>query len=162
MATTNLSSYDKDKLPNAETFRFGIVVSKWNSNITFGLLKGIQETFSELNIPNKNFDIFYVPGGFELIYASNQLAKTNQYDAIISVGCVIRGETSHFDYVCSAISQGIKDININQETPCIFCILTDDNIQQSIARSGGTLGNKGVEAAITAIEMIKFKKDLES
>ena len=157
MATTNLSIYDKKQLPSAETFRFGIVVSKWNETITSNLLKGATETLLDLGAIQENIEIFYVPGSFELIYASNKLAKSTQYDAVISIGVVIRGETAHFDYVCNAVSQGIKDINIQTNTPTIFCVLTDDKMQQSIDRSGGKLGNKGVEAAVVAVEMIHFK-----
>lgn len=89
-----------------------------------------------------------------------QLAKTGKYDAVIAIGCVIRGETAHFDYVCSGVTQGITNINLMTDTPAIFCLLTDDNKEQSIARSGGALGNKGIEAAVTAMEMVEFKKNL--
>jgi len=91
-----------------------------------------------------------------------QLCKEKKYDAVIAIGCVIRGETSHFDYVCSAVAQGIKDCNILTNVPTIFCLLTDDHKEQSIARSGGKLGNKGIEAAVTALQMIDFKRKLNS
>lgn len=103
-----------------------------------------------------------MPGAFELSYASMQLCATEQYDAVIAVGCVIRGETPHFDFVCNAVAQGIKDCNVMTDTPVIFCVLTDHHQDQSVARSGGTLGNKGVEAAVTALRMIQFKRKLDS
>jgi 6,7-dimethyl-8-ribityllumazine synthase len=118
------------------------------------------EILQKEGVKSENIRLFPVPGAFELNYASMQLCKERKYDAVIAIGCVIRGETPHFDYVCSAVAQGIKDCNILTDTPTIFCVLTDDTKEQSIARSGGDLGNKGVEAAVTALRMIDFKKSL--
>jgi len=154
----NLSVYDKTKLPSAEAFRFGIVVSQWNSHITHGLQKGAIETLIDLGALESNIECFEVPGSFELIYGAQKLCKSNQYDAVIVIGCVIRGETAHFDYVCQGVTQGIKDLNASQDTPVIFCVLTDDNEQQSIDRSGGKHGNKGTEAGVTAVVMADFRR----
>lgn len=160
MATTNLSDYKKMNINNADDFSIGIVVSEWNDFITENLYLGCKETLLLEGVKEENIKLFRVPGAYELNYASMQLCKRGQYDAVIAIGCVIRGETSHFDYVCSAVAQGIKDCNILTETPAIFCLLTDDNKEQSIARSGGIHGNKGVEAAVTALKMIDFKRSL--
>lgn len=158
MATTDLSVYDKKDLPNAETFRFGIVVSDWNDDITHNMLKGALDTFNDLNVSEKNIKIVHVPGSVELVYGAAQLSKGNLFDAIIIIGCVIRGETTHFDYVCQAVTEGVAHLNLTHRTPVIFCLLTDENKQQSIDRSGGKHGNKGVEAAVTAVKMAKVKK----
>jgi 6,7-dimethyl-8-ribityllumazine synthase len=152
----NLSVYDKTKLPNAGAFRFGIVVSQWNNHITHNLQKGAIDTLIDLGAKEENISNFEVPGSFELIYGASQLCKQDEFDAIIVIGSVIRGETAHFDYVCQGVTQGIKDLNIHSDTPVIFCVLTDDNEQQSLDRSGGAHGNKGVEAGVTAVVMADF------
>lgn len=161
MATTNLSEYEPLHINNAEEFSIGIVFSEWNDFITHNLRDAAIEILAKEGVKRENIHLYKVPGAFELSYASIQLCKTNKYDAVIAIGCVIRGETPHFDYVCSAVAQGIKDCNILTETPTIFCVLTDDNKEQSIARSGGNLGNKGVEAAVTALQMINFKRAIK-
>lgn len=153
----NLSDYDKNTIPNAKDFRFGIVVSEWNANITDNLSKGAFDTLLEHGVLPENIEVWHVPGSFELIYASKKMQQKN-VDAVIAVGCVIQGETKHFDFVCEAVSQGIKDLNVLDDTPVIFCVLTDNVIQQSIDRSGGKHGNKGVEAAIAAIKMATLRK----
>lgn len=160
MATVNLSDYQPLQITNADEFSIGIVVSEWNDFVTHNLRDGALETLKKEDVKEENIKIFNVPGAFELSYASMQLCKEKTFDAVIAIGCVIRGETPHFDYVCSAVAQGIKDCNILTDTPVIFCVLTDDNKDQSIARSGGSLGNKGVEAAVTALKMIDFKRNL--
>ena len=153
MATTNLSAYDKTTIPNAKHLRFGIVVSEWNSNITDNLYKGALKALIDNGALTENITLLKVPGSFELIYGCKHLIKTKELDAVIAIGCVIQGETKHFDFVCDAVSQGIKDLNLQYDLPTIFCVLTDNTKQQSIDRSGGKLGNKGVECAIAAIKM---------
>ncbi len=153
MATTDLSAYDKNTIPNAKDLRFGIVVSEWNSDITENLFKGAFDTLIEHGALKENITTLYVPGSFELVYGSKHLIENHKPNAIIAIGNVIQGETRHFDYVCEAVSQGIKDINIKYDVPTIFCVLTDNNKQQSIDRSGGKLGNKGIESAVAAIKM---------
>ncbi|AVF47251.1 6,7-dimethyl-8-ribityllumazine synthase [Elizabethkingia anophelis] len=160
MATTDLSAYKPLHITNADEMIIGIVFSEWNDFVTHNLRDGAIETLKKEGLNENNIHVFPVPGAFELSYASMQLAKTEKYDAVIAIGCVIRGETAHFDYVCSGVTQGITNINLMTDTPAIFCLLTDDNKEQSIARSGGTLGNKGIEAAVTAMEMVEFKKNL--
>lgn len=162
MATENknLSAYDKTKLPNAGAYRFGIVVSQWNNHITHNLQKGAVEALLDLGAKKENISTFEVPGSFELIFSASQLCKKEIYDAVIVVGSVIRGETAHFDYVCQGVTQGIKDLNVQYDTPVIFCVLTDDNEQQSIDRSGGKHGNKGTEAGVTAVVMASLKSQM--
>lgn len=162
MATegNNLSDYDKSKVPNAKEFRFGIVVAEWNEEITEGLFQGAFDALKENGVVNENIVRWNVPGSFELVYGCKKMQQSyDMLDAIIAVGSVIQGETKHFDFVCQAVSQGIKDLNVHHDIPVIFCVLTDQNIQQSIDRSGGKHGNKGSEAGITAIKMAQLRKD---
>ncbi len=153
MATTNLSAYDKTTIPNAKNFRFGIVVSEWNPEITSNLAKGAIDTLLDCGALSENIISWNVPGSFELIYGCKKMLETQELDAIIAIGNVIQGETKHFDFVCDGVTQGIKDLNIKYNTPTIFCVLTDNVKQQSIDRSGGIHGNKGVECAVAAIKM---------
>jgi 6,7-dimethyl-8-ribityllumazine synthase len=158
MATTNLSAYDKASIPNGKQFRFGIVVSEWNDNITQGLLEGAKSTLLEHNVQPENILVWDVPGSYELIYGSKKMIAQN-VDAVIAIGSVIQGETKHFDFVCDAVAQGVKDLNVTTETPVIFCVLTDNTLQQAIDRSGGKHGNKGVEAAVAALKMATLRKN---
>ncbi len=153
MATTNLSDYDKNKLPKADQLRFGLVVSTWNADITENLFQGAKSTLLDCGALEQHIERMDVPGSFELIFGAKQLLEQNKYDAVIAIGCVIQGATKHFDFVCDAVSQGIKDLNIKYTSPTIFCVLTDTTKEQSIERSGGALGNKGVECAVAAIKM---------
>lgn len=156
----NLSEYDKNKIPNAKEFRFGIVVSEWNDNITENLAKGAIKVLLENEVLERKIVRWNVPGSFELIYGCKKMQESyDMLDAIIAIGSVIEGETKHFDFVCQAVSQGIKDLNIQNDIPVIFCVLTDQNMQQAIDRSGGKYGNKGAEAAVTAIKMAQLRKD---
>ncbi|MEZ4801001.1 MAG: 6,7-dimethyl-8-ribityllumazine synthase [Flavobacteriales bacterium] len=161
MSTTNLSHYDKSQLPDAQSMRIGIVVSEWNSEITDNLLRGAVETLSDCGATLDYIKIVHVPGSYELTTGAQLLFENTNVEAVICLGSVIKGETPHFDFVCNAVAQGIKDVAIAYKKPAIFGVLTDSNIEQSRARSGGALGNKGVEAAITAIKMIALKRQLE-
>jgi 6,7-dimethyl-8-ribityllumazine synthase len=153
MATTNLSYYDKTTIPNANNFRFGIVVSEWNPDITKNLQKGAIETLLDCGAKKENIISWEVPGSFELVYGCKKMLETLQLDAIIAIGNVIQGETKHFDFVCNGVTQGIVDLNVKYNTPIIFCVLTDNSKQQSLDRSGGKFGNKGIECAVAAIKM---------
>ncbi|MEN3322898.1 6,7-dimethyl-8-ribityllumazine synthase [Mariniflexile soesokkakense] len=157
-ANKNLSDYDKTTIPNANKFRFGIVVSEWNDTITEGLYKGAYDALIENGALPGNIIRWDVPGSFELIYGSKKMQQ-QMVNAVIAIGCVIQGETKHFDFVCEGVTQGIKDLNVLHETPVIFCVLTDNTMQQSIDRSGGIHGNKGTEAAIAAIKMAELRKN---
>jgi 6,7-dimethyl-8-ribityllumazine synthase len=159
-ANTNLSAYDKATIPNAKDFRFGIVVSEWNHNITEGMFQGAFDALKDCGAINENIVRWNVPGSFELVFGCKQMTQSyDMLDAVIAIGSVIQGETKHFDYVCEAVAQGIKDLNVHGNIPVIFCVLTDNNMQQSIDRSGGKHGNKGTEAAIAAIKMAQLRKD---
>ena len=157
-ANKNLSEYDKTTIPNASKFRFGIVVSEWNDNITEGLYKGAYDALIDNGVLPNNIVRWDVPGSFELIYGCKKMQE-QMVNAVIAIGSVIQGETKHFDFVCEGVTQGIKDLNVTRETPVIFCVLTDNNMQQSIERSGGKHGNKGTEAAIAAIKMAELRKN---
>ncbi|MGI9547481.1 MAG: 6,7-dimethyl-8-ribityllumazine synthase [Flavobacteriaceae bacterium] len=155
MATAgkNLSHFNRDDIPDAQKLKIGLVVSGWNAEITEALYEGAYETLLECGAQKENLIRLNVPGSFELIFGCKKLISDKSPDAVIAIGSVIRGETKHFDFVCDAAAQGIKDLNLLTGIPVIFCVLTDDNWQQAKDRSGGKHGNKGTEAAIAAIRM---------
>ena len=159
MATenNNLSLFNKEEIPNASDMRFGIVVSNWNEEITNALLQGARQTLLECDALESNIIVMEVPGSIELVFGAKIMAK-QKIDVIICLGSIIQGETKHFDVVCSEVSLGIKDLNIALDIPVIFGVLTDNNLQQAKDRSGGKHGNKGVEAAITAIKMAHLNR----
>ena len=155
-SSQNFTKITLEDFPNLKKNKIGIVVSEWNIDITSNLLAGAQEKLIEFGIKNENIKISWVPGSFELVYGCKELSKQN-LDAIIAIGCVIKGETDHYDFICNAVSNGIMQLNISYSIPVIFCVLTDHNKNQSLDRSGGKFGNKGAEAAIAALKMISFK-----
>ena len=159
MATVNknLSDYNKSTIPNAKDFRFGIVVSEWNPIITEGLFKGAYEALIDCGALPEQIIRWNVPGSFELVYGCKKMQQQD-VDVVIAIGSVIQGETKHFDFVCDGVTQGVKDLNILYDVPVIFCVLTDNNMQQGIERSGGIHGNKGTEAAVAAIKMAFLSK----
>lgn len=158
MATTlhNLSDYDFSKVPDASNMCFGIVVSEWNPEITGALLDGTVKTLEKHGTIPENIHVKTVPGSFELVYGAQQMCKNDGFDAVIILGCVIRGETPHFDYICEGVTHGISYLNANQNIPVVFGLLTTNDLQQAKDRSGGRLGNKGDECAIVAIKMAKY------
>lgn len=157
MATAghNLSKYDRSKVPDGKNFRIALVVSQWNEVITEALFQGAKNTLVEHNVSEDNIIRIDVPGSFELIYGASKV-QSKGVDAIIVIGSIVQGETRHFEFISSAVAHGIKDLNLNGKAPVVFCVLTDDTIEQSKARSGGEKGNKGVESAVTALRMIKL------
>lgn len=157
----NLSDYDPKKVPTAESMTFGIVVSEWNNNVTDELLDGAVEALVKHGAKKSNIEICHVPGSFELVFAAKQLAKHRKPDAVICLGSVIRGDTPHFDYVCSGTTSGISQLNVEGDIPFIFGLLTTDNLQQALDRCGGRLGNKGTECAITAIKMVELNRQIK-
>lgn len=164
MATVdnNLSEYNKDRIPNGADFRIGIVVSEWNDDITFNLLKGARQALEENGVKPENIIVKYVPGTFELPLACQFLLEADEeIDGVIAIGCVIQGETKHFDFVCQGATQGIMATQMEYNTPISFCVLTDNNRQQSIDRSGGKHGNKGIECAVACLKMIGFQEELD-
>jgi 6,7-dimethyl-8-ribityllumazine synthase len=160
MATINLSDYRAELVPSAKNMKFGIVVSDWNSKITHKLLNGARNTLLQHGARDENIYIRHVPGSFELTCGGLLMAETKKVDAIILLGCVIKGETPHFDYICQGVTQGITKLNLEYSTPCIFGVLTTNDEQQALDRAGGRLGNKGDEAAITAIKMAALAKEM--
>lgn len=160
MATlgNNLSEFNPTEYPNTADFKFGIVKAQWNPEITNSLYSGALNTLLATGCKEENICSIEVPGTFELIYAAKLLCQQNDLDAIMVIGNVIQGETKHFDYVCEGVSQGVKDLNVLFDTPVIFCVLTDNTMEQSRARSGGVHGNKGIECACAAIDMAVLKR----
>lgn len=164
MATKNknLSEFDPKEVPSGRGKRIGIVVSEWNEEITEGLKKGAISALLDCGTYERDIIVEYVPGTFELPLGAQFLLESQELDAVVAIGCVVRGETAHFDYVCQGVTQGIQEVNLHYNTPVMFCVLTDDNIEQSRARSGGKLGNKGTEAAVGALKMIGLKDKVSS
>jgi 6,7-dimethyl-8-ribityllumazine synthase len=156
----NLSEYNPDNIGDASGMRIGIVVSEWNHEITGNMLEGAKATLVEHGVSESNIYVRWVPGSFELPFAAQILLESIAVDAVICIGCVIRGETAHFDYVCQTCATGIKDVSLKYSKPVIFGVLTDDHIDQSRARSGGELGNKGVEAAAAALKLAYLKANI--
>ena len=154
----NLSDFNIKGEFDFSSFKVGIVVSEWNKNITKNLLEGSIETLNNVGLKNANISVHWVPGAFELALGCQIMCEKNLYDGIIAIGVVIQGETKHFDFVCQGATKGIMDVMLKYNTPISFCVLTDNNIQQSIDRSGGKHGNKGVEAAVACLKMIELKK----
>ena len=163
MATAyhNLSDYDFNSVPDASAMRFGIVVSEWNYNITGALLAGAVKTLQTHGAKEENILVQHVPGSFELTFGSAQMIQSGKVDAVIAIGCVVRGDTPHFDYVCAGTTQGIAHLNATTDIPVIYGLITTNNMQQAEDRAGGCLGNKGDECAVTAIKMIDFKRQLK-
>ncbi len=162
MATNlkNLSDYDNSKVPNAETMKFGIVVSEWNGEITNALYQGAYKTLIKNGAKEKNIIVKTVPGSFELTSGAKFLAEYGKYDAVICIGCVIKGETPHFNYICNSVATGITELNLKYSVPFIFGVLTTDNIRQAEERAGGRYGNKGDEAAVAAIKMAALNNQM--
>ena len=161
MGTTNLSVYDPESVPDASDMRFGIVVSDWNSEITGALLGGAVSTLKLHGTSAKDIVIKHVPGSFELTLGAQFLAEYDDLDAVICLGCVIQGETPHFNYICQGVTQGITQLNMEYNLPFVFGVLTTNSHQQAADRAGGRLGNKGDEAAVTAIKMAALQREME-
>ena len=149
----NLSVYNSESVPDASDLHFAIVVSEWNFDITGKLKAGAYNTLLKHGAKPENITVIYVPGSFELVYAAKRIVGNNRPHAVIALGCVGRGETPHFDYVCAGVTQGFSTLNAEGDIPYIFGLLTTDNQQQAIDRAGGKHGNKGDECAVTAIKM---------
>lgn len=164
MATNlkNLSEYDASQVPSAENMKFGIVVSEWNPTITEALATGAYSTLEKHGAKAENIILAHVPGSFELTHGARQFIKHANVDAVICLGCVIKGDTPHFDYVCHGVTQGITALNAKHKVPVIFGVLTTDNQQQALDRAGGKHGNKGDEGAITAIKMVSLIQELKA
>ena len=150
-----------NNIPDASKMRIGLVVSEWNNHITDKLLEGAVETLKQNGVAESNILVYRVPGSYELIFGSSQLAKSGLVDGIISIGCVVRGDTPHFDYICEGTTQGLSQLNVTGPVPVIFGLITVNTMEQAEERAGGKLGNKGNEFAITAIKMIDYAWQLK-
>ena len=153
------ASFDSSRITDIDKLQIGIVVAEWNKDITDGLLSGAKQELLDSGIQENNILVHYVPGSYELPLGAQFILEYTGV-AVICLGSVIRGETAHFDFVCDSCNQGIKDVGLKYNSPVMFGVLTDDNKEQSIARSGGKLGNKGNEAATAALEMLALKQSL--
>ena len=164
MATSlkNLSDFSNTEIPFAAPFRFGIVVAEWNLEITSALLNGAVSTLLKYGVKEENIITHPVPGSFELTSGADLLLKYGNPDAVICLGCVIQGETRHFDFICNAVANGISNVSLKYSKPVIFGVLTTNDQQQALDRAGGRHGNKGDEAAITAIKMAHLAETLSS
>ena len=160
-ADKNLSSFDKTKVPDASAFRFGIVVAEWHTEITEALYEGAFSALTACGALKENVIRINVPGSFELTGGAKFLTENEKLDAIICLGCVIQGETRHFEFICNAVSQGLTLLSVRFSIPFIFGVLTTDTLQQAQDRAGGKHGNKGTEAAITAVKMAAMKNQLK-
>ena len=156
----NLSSYNENTIPDATGMKFGIAVSEWNDKVTYALRDGAVATLIKHGVLAEDINVVTVPGSFELTLGAQFLAQKN-VDAVICLGCVIQGETPHFDYICQGVAYGVTELNIKFNIPVIFGVLTTNTMQQAEDRAGGKHGNKGDEAAVTAIKMVQLKKDLK-
>ncbi len=163
MATSqrNLSEYNPDEIPSGEGMKIGIVVSDWNREITEALLEAARNTLLRNGVRKEDILVRRVPGSFELPLGAQLLAESREPDAVICLGCVIQGETRHFDYICQGVTRGITDLNIRYGKPFIFGVLTTNNLEQARDRSGGKHGSKGDEAAVTALKMVHLKRELQ-
>lgn len=157
MATQNLSEYNLEGVPSREVVaeqKYAIAVADWNPEVTHALLDGAVDCLQECGVAKSNIKVVHVPGTFELIYAAKQLCDSEEdYEAVIVLGCVVQGGTPHFEYICQGVTEGISQLNVEKFIPVIFGVLTTNDMQQALDRAGGVHGNKGVEAAITAIKM---------
>lgn len=158
----NLSDFSQTEIPSATAYRFGIVVAEWNAEITNALYQGAYQSLVNNGALPEHIYTYSVPGSFELTSGADLLLKNDKLDAVICLGCVIQGETRHFDFICNAVANGISNVAIKYSKPVIFGVLTTDNQQQAIDRAGGKHGNKGDEAAITAIKMAALAETLRS
>jgi len=161
MSTSDLSDYNPETVPDAGKMRFGIVVSDWNREVTHALLEAATITLKKHGASDNNIVIRHVPGSFELTLGAQFLAEYDDLDAIICLGCIIQGETPHFSYICQGVTQGITLLNLEYNIPFIFGVLTTLNLEQAMERAGGKHGNKGDEAAVTAIKMAALQREME-
>lgn len=148
-------------IPDASDMRIGIVVSEWNDNITEALLNGATETLKKYGVKEQNITVKSVPGSFELVFGCSQMSRSGLVDAVIAIGCIVRGDTPHFEYISSGTTQGLVNLNTKNDIPIIFGLLTTNNMQQAEERSGGLLGNKGDEYAVTAIKMVEYARSFK-
>lgn len=160
MKKTNLSDPGQSPIPNAGNSRVAIVAAEWNAEVTNAMLDGAVQTLLDNGLKKENLYIYRVPGTYELTHAADSILEYGIADCVICIGCVIQGETRHFDFICQAVSQGLTNVSIKHGSPVIFSVLTTDTMEQALARAGGEHGNKGVEGAITALKMLSLHEEM--
>ena len=146
----------------SENIKIGIVAARFNEFITSKLLSGAIDGLERHNVRNDDIEVAWIPGAFEIPLIASKMAKSGKYDAIICLGAVIRGSTTHYDYVCSEVSKGIANVSLNSDIPVMFGVITTENIEQAIERAGTKAGNKGYDCALGAIEMVNLIREIES
>jgi len=156
----NLSDFSGTTIPSAAPFSFAIIAAEWNAEVTLALHNGAYQALVDNGALPENIQSYWVPGSFELTSAADMVLNTTSADAVICLGCVIQGETRHFDFICNAVANGLSNVAVKYTKPVIFGVLTPDNQQQAVDRAGGKHGNKGVEAGVTAIKMAQLGKTL--
>ena len=157
MKKTNLSDYDPSAVPDGSPWTIAVVAAEWNSEVTDAMLDGAVSTLRQNGVRPENIRTYRVPGTYELTYAADTLSELDAIDAVICIGCVIQGETRHFEFICQAVAQGITNVALKHERPVIFSVLTCDTMEQALDRAGGRHGNKGVEGAVTALKMLAYR-----
>ncbi len=157
MKKTNLSDYDPAAVPDGSPYTIGVIAAEWNPEVTDALLQGAVDTLRQHGVRDENLLVRRVPGTFELSSAADMMIHLSQVDAVICIGCVIQGETRHFEFICQAVAQGITNVALKHERPVIFSVLTCDTMQQALDRAGGQHGNKGVEGAVAALKMLAYR-----
>lgn len=160
MKKTNLSDYEPSAVPDGKDFKIGVIAAEWNPEVTDAMLRGAVDTLLEHGVKRENLFVRRVPGTFELSAAADMMLLHSSPDAVVCIGCVIQGETRHFEFICQAVSQGITNVSLTHHRPVIFSVLTTNDMQQALDRAGGKHGNKGVEGAVTALKMIAYQKSL--
>lgn len=158
----NLSEFTPFNFTSAKNIRIGIVVSEWNDRITDSLLEGAVQSLTEHGVPSDHINICHVPGSYELPSGADMMFRETAVDAVICIGCIIQGETRHFEFIAQAVAKGIMDVGLKHGKPAIFSVLTCDTMQQAEDRSGGRYGNKGVEGAVSCLKMLALKSELET
>ena len=161
MKKTNLSDFDPAAVPNGSKCKIGVIAAEWNPEVTNAMCQGAIDTLTEHGVKKENIQVLRVPGTFELTTAADLMLARTMVDAVICIGCVIQGETRHFEFICQAVSQGITNVAVKHGKPVIFSVLTCDTMQQALDRAGGKHGNKGVEGAVTALKMIALDRSIE-
>lgn len=161
MKKTNLSDYDPSVVPDGSEYRVAIVSAEWNREVTDAMMEGAAMTLAQHGVKEENIITIHVPGTFELTTAAATVLKSGlNVDAVICIGCVIQGETRHFEFICQAVSQGLTNVALQYGKPVIFSVLTTNDMQQALDRAGGAHGNKGIEGAVTALKMIAMQRAL--
>lgn len=161
MKKTNLSEYDPTALPDGSKYRIGVIAAEWNPEVTDAMLAGAVETLRSNGVKEENIVVRRVPGTFELTSASDMMLRYANVNAVICIGCVIQGETRHFEFICQAVSQGLTNVALKHERPVIFSVLTTNTMEQALERAGGRHGNKGVEGAVAALKMLAYSESIK-